>query len=832
MPGAAGTIVDAERGPDLRPQRAVGQDDRSRWTNLDGPGPGVSFHLVGEGGPDDDRRGDDAVLGRHAARPAPGSAPRHPGGDEDQEEDVGRDDRSHRVTTVATNRLGDRPAVPCRSRRDALRTPTVRVPRQAPDTDQDREHRTMKTSVTWLNDYLDPPLDAATQGDLLTAAGFPWDGEGVAENGEHWQEIETTSNRGDCLSHVGLAREAAVIGGSTLKVPTSDLATDGDPAESSIEVDNLDPEACPLYTARILRDVTVRESPAWLRDRLVAIGLVPRNNLVDATNFVLFELGQPTHVFDLDLLRGGRIEIRRARAGETLLPIGDGAEAIELHPEDLVIADAERPVALAGVKGGAETAVHEGTRHVLLEAATFDPVVVRAASRRHRIASDSSYRFERGVHPAEIGEAADRLAGLILEIAEGRLAPGVVADGSPIPGAREVSVRPDRCRSILGIRIEDDRIESLLAGLDLHPRRDGDRFVCTIPFRRLDLEREADLVEEIARTHGLDQLPVAETIHIRAVPPRPTDQAVGVIRQLLVGLGFHETVTHTLVGRDAAAPFLEEGRRALEVDDDRAAAEPSLRPSLLPSLLRVAGHNHDLGTASVRLFETGATFDRDDAGHREIRRVGLLCDPPVDVDPRDQLAAAQAAFGIVRTAVDRIADRLGVSVVATEPAAVPGFASAARVSFDGDLVGTCGVIAPDVGATHGHEGPIAAAELELGPAGLASRLEGWPPESVAAPLPAYPSIDRDLTVLVDEETGWSSVARTIVDAGSAHEGSNLEDVEFVTVFRGERIGRDRKAITCRLRFRSDDRTLRHEEVDPEVAAITAALERSGGEIRR
>jgi phenylalanyl-tRNA synthetase beta chain len=686
----------------------------------------------------------------------------------------------------------------------------------------------MKTSVTWLNDYLDPPLDADRQADLLTAAGFPYDGGETAPNGEPWQEIETTSNRGDCLCHVGLAREAALLGGVTLKSPEGRPVEAGPPVGDLVEVRNLAPDQCPLYTARIIRNVTVGPSPEWLQRRLEAIGLVPRNNLVDATNFVLFELGQPTHVFDLDLLRGHRIEIRPARAGETMQPLGEGATTLELVEGDLVIADAERPVALAGVKGGAETAVTANTRHVLLEAATFDPVAVRSASRRHRISSDSSYRFERGVHPAEVGAAADRLAALILEIAGGELCQGVVADGRPIPPSRTVSMRPARCRAILGIEIADDEIERLLTGLGLAPRRANDRFECTVPPRRLDLEREADLIEEIARTHGLERLPVAETIHIRAVAPRPTDQALNAIRTELVGLGFHETITHTLVGREAAGPFVPNGRRALEVDDERAAAEPVLRPSVLPSLLRVAAHNHDLGTTSVRLFETASTFDQGDGGHHEARRLGFVVDPPADLESRDATELGQAAFGIARTSVDRLAARLGVRQVTVEPTEAAGLAPAAAVIFDGDRVGVIGLISENARARHGIERPIAAAELELAPGGLAAAMNGWPRDTAARDLAAFPAIERDLTVLVPESVVW----RDLESASVAAEPPLLETVEFVTVFRGGRLPADRKAVTLRLRFRAADRTLRHEEVDPGVAMVTSALEALGGEIRR
>lgn len=686
----------------------------------------------------------------------------------------------------------------------------------------------MKTSVTWLNDYLDPALDAERQADLLTAAGFPYDGGETAPNGEPWQEIETTSNRGDCLCHVGLAREAALLGGVRLRSPEADPAETGPAVSDLVEVRNLEPDRCPLYTARIIRGVTVRESPEWLRRRLEAIGQVPRNNLVDATNFVLFELGQPTHVFDLDLLRGGRVEIRGARPGESMQPLGEGATSIELVPDDLVIADAERPVALAGVKGGAETAVHEGTRNILLESATFDPVAVRGSSRRHRIASDSSYRFERGVHPAEVGPASDRLASLILELAGGELCRGVVADGRPIPAPRAVSMRPARCRAILGIEIGDAEIERLLVGLGLAPVRSGDRFECTVPPRRLDLEREADLIEEIARTHGLDRLPIAETIHIRAVAPRPADQAIGAIRSELVGLGFHESVTHTLVGRDAAAPFVSEGRRALEVDDERASAEPVLRPSILPSLLRVARHNHDLGTASVRLFETASTFDQGDGVHHEARRLGLLVDPPAELDTRDETTLGQAAFAIARSSIDRIATRLGARAVTVEPAEIAGLSPAAAVRFDGVPVGSIGLVDPAARGRAGHDRPVAAAEIELAPAGVAPWLEDWPRDTTARDLPAFPAIERDLTVLVAEATPW----QTLESAARGAQPALLEAVDFVTVFRGGRLPAGRRAVTLRLRFRASDRTLRHEEVDPGVAAVTTALEAIGGEIRR
>jgi phenylalanyl-tRNA synthetase beta chain len=688
----------------------------------------------------------------------------------------------------------------------------------------------MRTSINWLNDYLDPPLDAATQADLLTAAGFPFDGEDIAENGEPWQEIETTSNRGDCLCHLGLAREAALLGGSGLKTPRADLPSGGPPVADVVEIRNLDPDRCPLYTARVIRGVKVGPSPDWLQRRLVAIGLVPRNNLVDATNFVLFEYGQPTHVFDLATVRGDRIEIRPARDAEPFLPIGEDAKPIELSSDDLVIADAERAIAMAGVKGGAETAVSDSTTDILVEAATFDPVSVRNTARRHRIASDSSYRFERGVHPAEIAAASDRLVGLILELAGGELCDGVVADGRPIPAPRVVTMRPGRCRAVLGIEISDEEIHRLFVGLGFDPQVDGDRIECTIPPRRIDLEREADLVEEIARTHGLDALPVAETIRIRAVPPRPTDEGLGAIRDTLVGLGFHEAVTHTLIATDAAAAFLENGRGVLEVEDDRAGGEPVLRPSLLPSLLRVAAHNHDLGTTEVRLFETASVFDQHEGVHRERRLLGLVVDPPSGIDARDRTGEGQGAFAVLRTVVDRIARIVGADRIEVDPGIeVAGCEASAAIRFDGRVVGSIGVVDARTAARFGHDRPVVAAEIELAPGGIADALASWPPESVAETLPAFPAIDRDLTVLVEEAVRWADIEAAI----DSNRPASLEAIEFVTVFRGRSLPAGRKAVTLRLRFRATDRTLRHDEIDPEIATITTSLASGvGGEIRQ
>ena len=459
----------------------------------------------------------------------------------------------------------------------------------------------MRTSVLWLNDYLDRPADATEQAAALTSAGLPLDGDGVADNGEHWQEIETTSNRGDCLCHVGMAREVAAVTGRAVRMPKAALpATQGD-AAASVRVKNHEPALCPRYTARVIRGVKVGPSPEWLQRRLIAIGQIPRNNVVDATNFVLFELGQPTHVFDLATLAGGEIHVRRAKDGEAFLPLGADAKEVKLTTNDLVIADRDRPVALAGVKGGALASVGDTTTDLVLEAATFDAVSVRNTSRRHGIASDSSYRFERNVHAAEIDAAADRLAALILEIAGGTLEAGVVADGAPLPAARAIALRPARARQILGFDVSTARMVELLNTLGFSPRVTGSgasEVIETItPARRVDVEREIDLIEEICRLNGLDAVPVADTLAIRVPRRNPIERGTRDVKDLLVGMGFVETITHSLVAEKAAEAFLPAGATVLRVDDERAGGEPALRPSVVTSLLRVRRHNEDQGLA-------------------------------------------------------------------------------------------------------------------------------------------------------------------------------------------------------------------------------------------
>jgi phenylalanyl-tRNA synthetase beta chain len=683
----------------------------------------------------------------------------------------------------------------------------------------------MRTSVLWLNDYLDRPALATEQAAALTSAGLPLDGDGVADNGEAWQEIETTSNRGDCLCHVGMAREVAAVTGRAVRMPQVALPQTRGDAHASVRVKNHEPTLCPRYTARVIRGVKVGPSPEWLQRRLIAIGQIPRNNVVDATNFVLFELGQPTHVFDLATLAGGEIHVRRAKDGEAFLPLGADAKEVKLTSGDLVIADRDRPVALAGVKGGALASVGDSTTDLVLEAATFDAVSVRGTSRRHGIASDSSYRFERHVHPAEIDAAADRLASLILEIAGGTLEAGVVADGAPLPPQRTIALRPARARQILGFDVSTARMVELLNTLGFAPRITGsgadERIETIAPARRVDVEREIDLIEEICRLHGLDAVPVADTLAIRVPRRNPIERGTRDVKDLLVGMGFVETITHSLVSEKAAEAFLPVGANALRVDDERAGGEPALRPSVVTSLLRVRRHNEDQGASNLRLFEFASAFHHANGTHVERPTLALVADAPNEV--RD----AQGAFRLMRGVVERILQSVAPHRAYVEfipaPSARSWLAAAARVVVDGSDIGVVGVMDQRVLKAHGLERPTAAAELEL--RGL---FANYPPENAAVELPAFPAADRDISAIVAESISYGDIDGAIRALGLQH----LESVSFVTTFRGKQIGDGKKSVSLRLVFRKSDGTMKSEEADASVArAIELLRTKLGAEIR-
>lgn len=671
----------------------------------------------------------------------------------------------------------------------------------------------MKTSLAWLNSYLDRPVNADEAQRVLTQVGFPIDSIDTV-GADTVLEVEVTSNRPDCLSHVGLAREVAAATGRRFLTPTIELPPAIAPPVSALTtVTHEAPDLCPAYTARILRGVKIGPSPEWLVERLVAVGLRPINNVVDVTNFVLLELGQPLHAFDLAKLDGKRIVVRRAREGETMTAI-DGS-ALRLKPAMLVIADASRPQAVAGVMGGAHSEVTPDTTDVLLESARFDPLSVRSTGRALKLASDSSYRFERGVDPRGLELASRRAAQLIVQLAGGMLAAGVVTVGEAPPPHRIVQLRPQRVNDLLGIDVPMELMQQFLAALGFEPFMEEDLISCTVPSYRLDVRREIDLVEEIARMHGFDHIPVQDKMQIIARRPQPAVEARKLVGQTLVAHGYHETITFSFLPPKLAAPFAG-GLEVVKVDEEKKKAEPALRPSLLPSLLACRKANQDAGNVDVKLFEVAQTFGRSKEGYVDRRKLALLCDAKV----------ADPGLRTMRGTLEELLHAMGLAGRCTiTPANQPveWAQPAAEIAVDGKPLGTYGPASTAILRLFDLQTPVILAELNY-----ELLTSAYPPQPVVTTLPRFPAIERDLSVIVEERTPWAEIEAAVRRVNPAL----MERLNFVTTYRGKPVPAGRKSVTLRMTFRDPARTLQHDEVTSQVDAVVAELKRAvGAELR-
>lgn len=701
----------------------------------------------------------------------------------------------------------------------------------------------MNISLRWLNRYLEPgtlgPLGADEAEDVLTHVGFPLESRTVQPDGDVLMDVEITSNRGDCLSHLGIAREIAAKTGRTLRPPSPGHTRRGGRVEEMLRLENAAPDVCPRFTAQAIRNVKIGPSPDWLRHALESVGQRSINNVVDVTNYLTFELGNPSHVFDLDRLAGRALVVRYARAGEPLKTL-DGKQRT-LVETDLVVADAERAQSLAGVMGGADSEVSQSTVNVALEVACWDPGTIRRAARRLGIRTDAGYRFERGVHPRTLDEAARRAAELLVQVAGGELCEGMLDAGRPLPEPRVIDLRPSRCAAIIGHDVPAGDMIALLRRLEIEvEQRDEDRLSCTIPPWRIDLEREIDLIEEVARIRGLDRIEVVDKLPMTVRPPQTTERAARELAATLTGMGFYETVTFSFVSPAQAAPFTRPGISLIKVDDERRGADGTLRPSVVPGLLLCRRANRAAQVevpGGVRLFETAASFGQTaDGVSGERRTLALLMDVPASgkkVTHDDR----QAGIRLIRGSVESIARTLAgpravvrIDAARDLPSGWDPAASGSVTLSDGErtvALGTLGLVSRAALDLFELEHPVACAELDLEPL-----LSFYPPKAALAPLPAFPSIERDLSLVVAESLPWATFDQTLAKLRQEPDMALMEDARFVGVYRGEQAGKGRKSVTFRMRFRAPDRTLRHEEVDPQVARVVSVFKNEhGAELR-
>ena len=676
----------------------------------------------------------------------------------------------------------------------------------------------MIVSWNWLKEYVNLDMSVEELTDLLTMTGLNL--EGIEEQpGDVAIDLEVTSNRPDCLGHIGVAREISVLFDRELSKPSADPTPSSQKTADVTSVDVQCGDVCPRYVARVIRGVKVGPSPQWLQDRLAAVGITAINNIVDITNYVLMECGQPLHAFDFDKLDGGKIVVRMANKGEKLIAINQ--REYELDEAMCVIADASHPVALAGVMGGLETEIGDNTVNVLIESADFAALSVRPTARKLSLHSDSSYRFERGVDPEGIDWASRRCCELILELAGGELLDEPIVAG---PRTAEDTVRqPIEFRfgqipRILGIEIAAEECIRILEELGCKQQSPVSHETVTMvpPSWRRDLTREIDLVEEVARVHGYEEIPEDVVIPIRSITQPLRDRVVDRARDLLISQGFYDAVTLSFVSREMASAFQPFGNAEfLSVDHTSRRQENILRQSLIPSLLVSRRENERQGTFDARLFEVAKVYLSTDRSltenQSEPTMIGLV---------------TGQSYGEVKGIVAALARRIGQDVeFAVRPSELPAFTPGrgAEVLLGGQMWGWIGELATDVTDRFDLRDAVTVAELALHPLEAVANLT---PQY--KPLPSFPRMIRDLNFVLDEETTWSELEEVVREAA----GPLLDTVTFASQYRGPQIPADKKSYVFTVGYRADDRTLTSEEVDEAQAALISACTDKLGVIQR
>jgi phenylalanyl-tRNA synthetase beta chain len=635
-------------------------------------------------------------------------------------------------------------------------------------------------------------------------------------------ECEISPGRPDCQSHLGIARELAAATGRSLRLPTTVVDSEkATAAGAAVKVQLLAPDFCRRYIARIIRNVRVGPSPPWLQRRLRAVGVRPINNVVDVTNFVMLEVGQPLHAFDLDRIRGSRIEVRLSPK-ERLRTLDN--EEVELLAGELAIADAERPIAIAGIIGGLETAVTEATKWVLLESATFDGPNIRATSRRLGKRTEASIRFEKQLSPALAELGADRAARLLHEVGGGTVEEAV--DQYPRPFTPPaVNLEATRLHRMLGPDVTLEEGRQILERLGFKAKVADDRLQAHGPPFRLDVNIPEDLVEEIGRMRGWERM--HRTLPGRRTPVRdlfvPQDLEER-IRALLVGAGLDEVLTYAFTSQTRAPAIGLPGRpkRVLEIVKPVTSDWDALRTSLLPGLLATAEGNHRVGLAELRIFEIGHAFwPVHDVGKQPDEPLLLACLETISTsDP----PSAKAALRRLKGVLERLRWELTRRPLTFEPAVVEGFhpGRCALLRDGQEVLGVLGEVHPDLARVLGLAGRAVAAEVRVPEFSQGGR--GLPR---AQPLPRFPAVERDLAVFVPNQTLSADLVQVMRKSG----GYTLTDVQTVDEYGGPQAGEGRKSLAFRLIFQAPDRTLTSEEVNAALGRIAGELTAGGAEIR-
>jgi len=678
----------------------------------------------------------------------------------------------------------------------------------------------MLISYNWLRELTSTKLSARELRDRLTMVGLAVD---AVDQHQHDAvlDVEVPSNRPDCLSHIGIAREVTVIDSGTLNLPKrSNPPSEGSAASlTSVEINDI--ELCPRYAARLIRGVQIGPSPDWLVERLETIGQRSINNVADITNYVLHETGQPLHAFDFAKLSERRIVVRRAMANETLKTL-DGVER-QLTNEMLVIADAEKPVALAGIMGGEYSEISERTTEVLIESAYFNPDSVRRTARSLGMDTEASRRFERGADCDGVVRAQQRCVELICELAGG-VATTDAIDVYPNPiSQRIVQLRPERVEALTSISAETSEVKRILTGLGFQTvDAPAGEMGFKVPTWRIDVEQEEDLVEEVARHIGYDKIASELPPSASSGEYQPNEMKLRSLRRTLTGLGLDEAINFSFTEEyeefesivSAHGPVLKQPKLKNPIIEDAAW----MRSTLLPGLLASVRRNMNQGQRDVRLFEVGRVFFELGDGELPEETVALSIVMTGGAKEEGRAVAERDLdFFDLKGILDAAVDSMNLEPLLYSKSEVKHLRSGQAASLslvDGLRIGSAGRLADSVAAHYKFRQPIFVVELDL--AGL---LTG--PERMVhyTPLPRYPSVQRDISLLIDRGVQFNDLLQAIRD----EEIRECRQALLVGTFEGANIPADKRSITLRLEYRSDERTLTDEEVEEHHAKLASSL---------
>jgi phenylalanyl-tRNA synthetase beta chain len=674
----------------------------------------------------------------------------------------------------------------------------------------------MIVSWNWLKQYVPLAMPLAELEARLMMAGLNHEGTERIDD-DVAIDLEVTSNRPDCLGHIGVAREVAVLWEQPLTIPTAEPEQAGPPVDERLQVRIDCPELCFRYTARVILGVKVGPSPDWMARRLETVGITPINNVVDISNYVLMECGQPLHTFDCAKLKGSRVVVRQPKPKETIRAIDHRTYTLE--PGMCVIADAEDPVAIGGVMGGAKTEISKRTTDLLIEAAEFDPVAIRNTARRLNLHSDSSYRFERRVDAEGIDWASRRCCELILELAGGRLCEGVIDVGPKPPERKPIVLRLAQLKRILGIDVPPETVRTILAALgNAEKKADAKRIEVVPPSWRRDLTREVDLIEEVARVYGYDKIPDdAGVVMVASVRSRE-DRVVMKMREVLQACGLDEAMTLSAVDKPTARSFRPWTDAApLRSLSPVLRGADRLRTSLVPSLLAARRTNEALANPRIELFEIAKVFlprDREEELPDEQRMLGIT---------------SGRGFAEVKGVIEAILEALNPAARlevadAGEELSILEPSRCCRLTLGGEALGYLGQLRHDALDQFDLRQPTTVAEVKI--ARLVAAAELIPQY---AARPPYPAVTRDLNFVVESRVRWADIAATV----QAHCGECFEALQYRDTYRdAERLGQDKKSLLMTLVLRGPKGTMTHQEADRIRDRIVAACrEQHAAELR-